>query len=81
MSRMGGSRWTRLVREVLAEDDVCWLCGRAGADSGDHVIPVSVRPDLEYIRDNVRPAHLLCNKKRGAKPVGVPPRTHTSRRW
>lgn len=81
MSRIGGHRWRQIVTAVLAESDLCWLCGRPGADSGDHVIPVSVRPDLELVRDNVRPAHLTCNRKRGTAPVGAPRRIRTSRVW
>jgi len=81
MSRIGGHRWRKIVREVLAESDTCWLCGQPGADSGDHVIPVSVRPDLELVRSNVRPAHLVCNQRRGTAPVGVPRRIRTSRAW
>lgn len=81
MSRIGGHRWRKIVREVLAESDTCWLCGQPGADSGDHVIPVSVRPDLELIKSNVRPSHLICNQRRGTAPVGVPRRIRTSRAW
>ena len=83
MSRIGGSRWRRLVAQVLEEDgDICWLCGKPGATSGDHVIPVSVAPDLELDRGNVRMAHERCNKRRGARPAIVQaPRVRTSRRW
>ena len=61
---------------------MCWLCGKPGATSGDHVVPVSVAPELEFDRENVRPAHLSCNKRRGDAPaVTRAPRVPTSRRW
>lgn len=56
---------TRLTLEVYG--DVCWLCGRPGATSKDHVIPYSLggTDDLE----NMRPAHLRCNKRRGNRVI------------
>ena len=71
MSRIGGHRWRKIVREILAESDICWLCGQPGADSGD----------LELVKANTRPAHLICNQRRGTAPVGVPRRIRTSRAW
>jgi 5-methylcytosine-specific restriction endonuclease McrA len=82
VSRIGGRRWRRLLAQVLDEDgDICWLCGKPGATSGDHVIPVSVRPDLEFERWNVRPCHVRCNTRRGNRPVRPAPRVPTSRPW
>jgi 5-methylcytosine-specific restriction endonuclease McrA len=86
-----GRPWRRLVRSVLAESDVCWLCGHAGSQSGDHVIPRSVAPHLTLVRSNVRPAHGIagcptcgrkCNQSRGngrSRQYALPFRT--SRRW
>lgn len=47
---------------VLKESTVCHLCGFDGSDSVDHVIPVSKggTDDIE----NLRPAHLDCNRKK-----------------
>ena len=83
MSRIGGHRWRKLLAQVLEEDgDICWLCGKPGATSGDHVVPVSVDPSMEFDRDNVRPAHLSCNKRRGDRPATHrAPRIATSRAW
>jgi 5-methylcytosine-specific restriction endonuclease McrA len=42
---------------------VCWLCGRDGADSADHVLPRS-RGGSDAL-ENLRPAHRACNSARG----------------
>lgn len=49
---------------VLAESDVCWRCGKAGATTADHVIPIAHGGTHE--RANLRPAHLACNSSAGA---------------
>lgn len=50
----------------------CWLqlpgC-TVVATTGDHVIPRSVQPELQYDVDNGRPACLSCNQRRGASPA------------
>jgi len=32
--------------------------------SADHVEPVELAPELEYVYENLRPAHLRCNQRR-----------------
>lgn len=70
---------------ILKESDICWLCGRPGADTIDHVIPLAKGgPPLD--RQNLRPAHGAkqpwgCpgNYGRGAGRMDeMPP---TSRQW
>jgi 5-methylcytosine-specific restriction endonuclease McrA len=71
----------RLRAKVLSESDICWLCGGAGADTVDHVIPLSVNPELAEEVGNLRPAHGRCNSSRGARLTdGVRPVRH-SRLW
>lgn len=74
----GSTRAWRVRRAfVLARDGyVCWLCGRAGANSVDHVVPRE-RGGTDDL-GNLRAAHLSCNSRRGARtPVAPAP----SRAW
>jgi 5-methylcytosine-specific restriction endonuclease McrA len=45
----------------------CWICGLPGADTRDHVIPISHGGTNHPA--NIRVAHRSCNSKRGAKGV------------
>jgi 5-methylcytosine-specific restriction endonuclease McrA len=78
-----GRPWRRIREQVLAASTICHLCGHAGADTVDHVIPVSKLPhNHPLVRDpaNLRPAHRSCNSAKGAgrKPT---PKPQTSRNW
>jgi len=82
------SRYRRVRKAILARDPTCWLCGHGGADTLDHVIPVSKAPQLAQDPTNLRPAHGVagcptcgrrCNQERGNGP---PARATTrSRDW
>lgn len=57
-----GAYAARVTAAVLAtQGRVCWLCGRAGADTADHIVPRS-RGGSD---DALRPAHRSCNSRRG----------------
>lgn len=59
------SRRRRLVVLVLRHyGTTCHLCRGPGATTADHVIPRS-QGGLHTV-DNLRPAHMLCNRLRGA---------------
>ena len=74
------SRWP-YVRRMAWERDrktraCCHICGEpidyfvapsSTPDSyePDHILPVSLRPDLELDLKNVAPAHRRCNSQRG----------------
>ena len=65
---------------VLHRDrGICWLCGRPGADTADHVVPLALGGDPND-QLNMRAAHRSCNSRRG---IGRPGSTSTptSRRW
>jgi 5-methylcytosine-specific restriction endonuclease McrA len=77
-----GRPWRRLRAEVLAASNICWICGKPGADTVDHVIPVSKLPhNHPLVRDpaNLRPAHGPCNYSKGNRPLKT--KTPTSRAW
>lgn len=81
-NRIGGRRWTRLRDQVVFEEGgICHLCGGAGADTADHLIPVKYAPELEFVRDNLHAAHQSCNLKRGARPIRVRKEMNKSREW
>lgn len=75
-----GAVWKRIVSYVVSRDrGICWVCGHSGAQSADHVIPVTERPDLATAAVNLRAAHSWpggcpdCTRaytaKGGQKPV------------
>jgi len=80
VSRLYDEReYRRRALEVRRVGDlVCWLCGGAGADTLDHVVPVTRGGDNDPA--NLRPAHRRCNTLKGAGPP-PPPRRVRSRVW
>lgn len=92
MSLYNGRRVAVFVASVLAlYGTECHLCGQDGADSADHVIPRSKGGPVWDLA-NARPAHKLCNIRRGAQdlaawfaahplPVGTPRPLAPSRDW
>lgn len=75
-----GPRWVRLVAQMrLVYGTTCHLCDHPGALGADHLIPVSVAPELRWVLPNLRPCHggrhkcpvcgLACNEIRQTKPV------------
>ena len=74
----------KIANQVKAEEDHCWLCGKPiqpdltwphpHSFSVDHIEPVILRPDLEYVRANCRGSHLRCNQARGDGRRRQPPR-------
>lgn len=74
--RSGGQltsgRWKQLRLRVIAEEPVCRLrldkC-TIRSDTADHIIPVKIRPDLKYVRANLRGSCQSCNMARGSRPL------------
>jgi 5-methylcytosine-specific restriction endonuclease McrA len=58
---------------------VCWLCGRPGADTADHVVPLA-KGGHPYDVGNLRAAHRRCNSSRQASTPTLT-EVSTSRRW
>jgi 5-methylcytosine-specific restriction endonuclease McrA len=74
--------WKRMRRQILEANDVCWLCGKPGANTIDHVLPLSQFPELAHDLGNLRPAHKTCNSSKGAGTGGNTVRPMPrSRRW
>jgi hypothetical protein len=77
--RTGGAYRTARERMFALYGDVCHICGHAGADSADHLIPLAADPRQLTDATLMRPAHhnacptcgVRCNGKRGAKPMDV----------
>lgn len=69
-----GSARRRVRAQVLATEDVCWLCGQPvdkslpaglpGSPEIDEVLPVSLGGDPTD-RSNCHLAHRVCNQRRG----------------
>lgn len=58
---------------ILAGNPPCALCGHPGADTVDHILAKSQRPDLVFDLSNMRPAHRSCNsRKYNRSSVGLP---------
>ena len=76
MPPRGGSRqWRRTVAQVVRRDrGTCWLCGRPGADSADHILPArdggtNHPANLRAVHHDRHPAPgVSCNRIRGTKP-------------
>lgn len=60
---MSGWQEQQLHRSILAESDICYLCGKPGADMVDDVIPLS--EGGQPTRANKKPAHAdPCHAKK-----------------
>lgn len=64
----GGRYCQRLTALCLAvKGTTCHLCGGAGADTADHIVPRSISYDDSL--SNLAPAHQGCNSARRAMPL------------
>ena len=53
-----GRRWLALARWIIRRDNgICWRCGRPGADTAGHILPVATHPHLALDPDNLRAEH------------------------
>ncbi|NUL03588.1 HNH endonuclease [Streptomyces lunaelactis] len=79
----------KIRARILAESDVCIVCGHGAADAVDHVQPVS-KGGAKLDPDNLAPIHGVdgcptcgrkCNNEKGDKPLASVTRLVTSRDW
>lgn len=61
----------QMAKRVLAEEKVCWICGRGATLedplTADHIVPRS--RGGANVRANYHAAHASCNSRRGNKTV------------
>ena len=79
----------KIRARILAESDVCIVCGHGAADAVDHIQPVS-KGGAAKDPDNLAPIHGVdgcptcgrkCNNEKGDKPLSQVTRLVTSRDW
>lgn len=68
-------------RRCKARETPCWLCGKPidytlpkahpDAFNLDHAIARAIRPDLAEDPANFRPAHKVCNERRGSAAPSI----------
>lgn len=83
-----GHRWRQLRAKVLAEEHICWICGRdvdktlktpdPMSPEAHHIIPLNKGGD-ELDRANVHLTHRRCNRQQSDR---LPARSfETMRSW
>ena len=68
------SKWRKLSARVITEEPLCRLNLRGctgRSQQADHIIPVSVAPQLVYERSNLQGACAWCNNKRGNRDLAA----------
>lgn len=70
--QLNNRRWVRLRDQVVREEPFCQLrlpgC-TLKSTTADHINPVKYRPDLKFVRVNLRGSCRSCNMKRGSRPL------------
>ncbi|WP_411132713.1 HNH endonuclease [Streptomyces sp. 030-HV] len=88
-SELVSYEFRKLRAQVLAESDVCLVCGHPGADAVDHMQPVS-KGGARLDPDNLAPIHgnagcpvclRKCNNEKGDKPLTAVTQLRTSVDW
>ena len=80
-----GRPWRRLREQILRRDPYCTIRGpkcKRISTTVDHIIPLSIRPDLAHEPTNLRGACGPCNYAGGARIANATKiRVRTRRRW
>lgn len=77
-----GRPWRRIRAQVLARDPWCTIRGprcTGKATTVDHIIPLSIRPDLAHDPSNLRGACVPCNSAGGARMTNARRRQRRTR--
>lgn len=65
-SQLSGWAQQKRARRILRTDDTCYLCGLAGADQVDHVVPLAEGGADDVT--NLRPVHSRpCHAEKSAR--------------
>ena len=71
-------RWRCVRAQVLRQEPLCRPCVAAGrtelAREVDHIEPLTARPDLAFVPENLQPICKSCHAKKGAVERGLTPR-------
>jgi 5-methylcytosine-specific restriction endonuclease McrA len=82
-------KFRQLRARILADSDVCIVCGHGASDAVDHIHPVA-RGGARLDPDNLAPIHgtngcptcgRKCNNEKGDKPLSEVRRLVTSVDW
>ncbi|MFA3877550.1 HNH endonuclease [Streptomyces sp. MMCC 100] len=88
-SELVSYEFRQIRARILAESDVCIVCGHGHATAVDHIQPVS-KGGARLDPDNLAPIHgnrgcpvclRKCNNEKGDKPLAAVVQLHTSVDW
>ncbi|GAA2108763.1 HNH endonuclease signature motif containing protein [Streptomyces synnematoformans] len=88
-SELTSYEYRKLRARVLAESDVCIVCGHGAADTVDHIVPVT-KGGARLDPDNLAPIHGVhgcpvclrkCNSEKSDKPLAAVTQLVTSVDW
>ncbi len=88
-SELVSYEYRQMRARILAESDICIVCGHAAADAVDHIIPRS-KGGARMDPDNLAPIHgnagcpvclRKCNNEKGDKPLASVVQLRTSVDW
>ena len=88
-SELRTHQYRKVRARILAESDVCIVCGHGASDAVDHIHPRSKGGET-LDPDNLAPIHGVtgcpvclrkCNSEKGNRPMAAVAQLHTSVDW
>jgi 5-methylcytosine-specific restriction endonuclease McrA len=64
-----GAVWERIRATVLANSDVCGICGHPGSGDVDHIISKEKAPELVEDLENLQPSHGASSRCYTCDPI------------